>query len=94
MKTALTLLALAAVLAASAVLLHEGLSIGDGPVDMGTHGVLALAIGMGGTILVGCGLMFLLFYSHRRGYDDAADEWYRRHGGEDRRRMKDGVTEE
>ena len=61
MKTVLTLLAMAAFLAVSALLLWRGLSIGEGPVDMGSHGVVALVLGMGGTILVGGGLMFLLF---------------------------------
>lgn len=89
MKTVLTLLVLAGVLAAAVLLLLEGLSIGGDSVDMGVHGVLALVIGMGGTLLLGCGLMFLLFHSNRRGYDEEADRWYRGRAGERRRKSGD-----
>jgi hypothetical protein len=34
-------------------------------------GWVAMGIGVVLTIAVGCGLMFLIFYSNRHGYDDA-----------------------
>jgi hypothetical protein len=39
---------------------------------MGFHGWLAMILGIVFTIVVGCGLMGLMFYSSRHGYDDAA----------------------
>jgi uncharacterized BrkB/YihY/UPF0761 family membrane protein len=47
-------------------------SMGDNGA-MDGNGIAALIIGGAGTLLVGGGLMALLFYSSRRGYDDAAD---------------------
>lgn len=41
-------------------------------VDIGFHGYMALGLGIGLTMLLGVGLMSLVFYSSRRGYDDAA----------------------
>lgn len=40
---------------------------------MNGNGMAALIIGGIGTLLLGGGLMALVFYSSRRGYDDAAD---------------------
>jgi uncharacterized integral membrane protein len=34
------------------------------------HGLVALLLGIVITLVVGCGLMALVFYSSRRGYDD------------------------
>jgi hypothetical protein len=48
------------------------MSIGGGP-GMNGNGVAALVIGGIGTLVLGGGLMALVFYSSRRGYDDAAD---------------------
>lgn len=39
---------------------------------MPDYGYWALAGGVFASLLVGCGLMALVFYSHRYGYDDAA----------------------
>ncbi|WP_207480705.1 hypothetical protein [Arenibaculum pallidiluteum] len=39
------------------------------------HGYVALALGALGSLVVGGGLMFLVFFSARRGYDDAPGEW-------------------
>ena len=39
-------------------------------VGMSGHGFLAMALGVGFTILVAAGLMALLFYSNRHGHDD------------------------
>lgn len=36
------------------------------------HGMVALGLGVGLTLLLGIGLMSLVYFSHRRGYDDEA----------------------
>jgi hypothetical protein len=41
-------------------------------VEIGFHGYLALGLGAGITILLWVGLMSLVFFSSRRGYDDEA----------------------
>ncbi|MCC6921287.1 MAG: hypothetical protein IT548_19000 [Alphaproteobacteria bacterium] len=38
--------------------------------EIGAHGIIALVLGILGSLVVGCGLMVLVFYSSRRGYDD------------------------
>jgi len=43
-------------------------NIGD--VAIGLHGRLAMALGAALTLFLGAGLMFLVFFSSRRGYDD------------------------
>jgi hypothetical protein len=40
--------------------------------DIGFHGGLALILGVGASVIVGGGLMALVFISARRGYDDDA----------------------
>ena len=37
---------------------------------MGFHGWLAMILGVVFTVIVGCGLMGLMFYSSRYGYDE------------------------
>ena len=44
----------------------------SGP-PMPVAGYLAMALGIGFSLVVGCGLMALLFYSARHGYDDPFD---------------------
>lgn len=39
-------------------------------IDIGFHGTLALILGAGASLLVGGGLMLLVFLSSRRGFDD------------------------
>jgi hypothetical protein len=51
-------------------------------VEMGKHGWIALGLGTFFSLLVGCGLMALMFFSSRSGYDDAADPFRRREGGD------------
>ena len=52
---------------------HMWMSIGnDGP-GMNANGMTALILGGIGTLALGGGLMALVFYSSRRGYDEAAD---------------------
>jgi len=41
---------------------------------MGFHGWLAMILGIVFTLLVGCGLMALMFYSSRHGCDEAASD--------------------
>lgn len=43
-----------------------------GAVEMGMHGWIALVLGALATLLLGAGLMALVFHSARRGYDDRA----------------------
>lgn len=64
--------AIAGLLALSviAVAVYLWLSLGD--VDMGMAGWLSLIGGGLATFGLGAGLMALLFYSHRAGFDDAA----------------------
>ncbi len=38
--------------------------------EIGVHGYIALGLGALFTLLIGGGLMALVFYSHRHGYDD------------------------
>jgi hypothetical protein len=42
-------------------------------VQMSVHGYAAMIRGIVFTLLVGCGLMGLLFYSNRHGYDEPPD---------------------
>ena len=44
-----------------------------GDVEISFHGMLALALGVIVTLGLGIGLMALVFYSNRRGYDDRAN---------------------
>jgi hypothetical protein len=44
----------------------------EGP-DIPMEGYVAMAAGVIFTLIVGVGLMSLVFYSRRHGYDDAAD---------------------
>jgi len=45
---------------------------------MSIHGWIALGLGVFFSVVVGCGLMALMFYSSRRGYDERASEISRR----------------
>jgi len=49
-----------------------------GDVEMSTHGWIAMGLGTFFSLLIGCGLMALMFYSNRSGHDDAADPFRRR----------------
>jgi hypothetical protein len=42
-----------------------------GDVQMSIHGWIALGLGTFFSLAIGCGLMALMFYSSRSGYDDA-----------------------
>ncbi|MDR6659449.1 hypothetical protein AB7813_13970 [Tardiphaga sp. 20_F10_N6_6] len=44
--------------------------------EMSIHGWIALALGTVFSLVIGCGLMALMFYSNRSGYDDTANtDW-------------------
>ena len=58
-------------IAAVVLTLHIWNSIGDG--GMSGNGVMALVLGAVGSLVLGGGLMALVFISARKGYDDAAD---------------------
>ena len=69
MKTFFTLIILLGFLAVSAAFGYwVWTELGD--VKMSRHGWIALTLGTVVTFLVGAGLMTLVFFSHRRGYDD------------------------
>ena len=44
-------------------------------VEIGTHGWIALGLGTFFSLIIGCGLMALVFYSSRHGYDEAVDKF-------------------
>ncbi len=69
MKLLLLALALGALLA-GAVGIAAYSWWGLAGVDIGVHGVLALALGVGLSLALGIGLMSLVFYSNRHGHDD------------------------
>lgn len=69
--TLLTLIVLFGLLAASLLVAWRAWQA-LGEVEIGLHGWLALALGVVATAGLGTGLMTLLWYSHRRGYDERA----------------------
>jgi hypothetical protein len=61
--------ALLGILAASIWLaVHTWTSVGGPPMPI--HGTIAMTLGIVFSLVVGCGLMTLVFYSSRHGYDD------------------------
>jgi len=66
----------AAVIAVLAVLLLAALLTAiyfwwsQSDVDISLHGLIALTLGCVLSLVLGGGLMFLVFYSNRRGHDD------------------------
>jgi hypothetical protein len=72
-RSAGTLIVLLGLLAASTgVALWAWHEIGE--VAISGHGLIALGLGVVLTLLVGVGLMTLLFFSARRGYDERAHQ--------------------
>lgn len=57
---------------AIATVLAVNLWAGTGDVAMSVHGYIAMAVGAVATLALGGGLMALVFFSSRHGYDDAA----------------------
>jgi hypothetical protein len=60
-----------ALLAASIWFAYDIWSADEGP-PMPATGYLALGLGVFFSLVVGCGLMALVFYSNRHGYDERA----------------------
>jgi hypothetical protein len=50
----------------------------SGDVVMDKHGWIALGLGTFFSLVIGCGLMALMFFSSRSGHDDAADPFAKR----------------
>ncbi|MCK1395355.1 hypothetical protein [Bradyrhizobium sp. 1] len=67
MRTLLVILLLG-MLAAVGYFAYSAMSVEGEPLP--TEGYVALALGAGFSIVVGIGLMMLLFFSSRRGYDE------------------------
>jgi hypothetical protein len=53
-------------------------------VPMDKHGWIALGLGTFFSLLIGCGLMALMFFSNRSGHDDVADPFRTREPPADR----------
>lgn len=68
-STVLLVVALLALLAGAATFAYFGLIAGPGT-SLGVHGWTAMALGTFFTLVVGIGLMALVFYSNRHGYDE------------------------
>ncbi len=64
----LLIIVLLGLLAAVGYFVYSAMTIEGGPIP--TEGYVALALGAGFSVLVGIGLMMLLFFSSRRGYDE------------------------
>ena len=64
------LVVLMSLLAATVVIATTGWSLGSGT-DVPASGYVALALGVVFSLAVGFGLMALVFYSSRRGYDES-----------------------
>jgi hypothetical protein len=64
-----TIAVLLAILAATIWLGYEGWTRGQ-DVQMSNHGYIAMALGIFFSLVVGIGLMTLVFYSSRAGYDE------------------------
>ena len=74
MHTALVIIVLGSLLAVSiafAVFIWNDL----GDVEMSGHGIAALVLGVVVTMGLGGGLMWLVFYSARKGHDDDASDY-------------------
>ncbi len=59
------------ILAAAVAFAYRGLTF-DSDFQMPAVGYIALGFGVFFSVILGVGLMFLVFYSSRAGYDDAA----------------------
>ena len=68
--TWIVLTVLSLLLVATGVIAYLGWSVGDA--DVPTSGYVAMGFGVIFSLLVGIGLMALLFYSSRKGYDEPA----------------------
>jgi Na+-driven multidrug efflux pump len=71
MRKFLVIIPLLALLAASVWFALYAWTAIEGP-PMPVEGHVAMWLGIVFSLVIGCGLMALVFYSSRRGYDDAA----------------------
>jgi hypothetical protein len=69
MRKLALILPLLALLAASVWFAYYVWATDEGP-PMPTTGYVAMALGILFSVVIGCGLMALVFYSHRHGYDE------------------------
>lgn len=76
---AAVILAVLGLLVVTVVWAASAWSIGN-DIEMGKHGSIALGLGTFFSLLIGCGLMTLMFYSSRSGHDDAADPFRHKEG--------------
>lgn len=65
----LTLAALVGLLLLAIVFMVVGWDVPEGGTPMSTNGWIAMIVGIVATLALGGGLMFLVFYSNRRGHD-------------------------
>jgi hypothetical protein len=79
MGTRILVVVLFAVLAAAIYVGYAGW-VETEPVEIPTYAYVALGFGTFFTLLVGCGLMALVFYSSRKGYDEPAQRETDRRG--------------
>jgi hypothetical protein len=70
-------LAIVGLLILTVVWVISAWSIG-GDIQMDKHGWIALGLGTFFSLLIGCGLMALMFFSIRSGHDEAADPFRRK----------------
>lgn len=73
MGRALLIATLLALLAGASYVLIAGWNI-ESDVQMSAHGYIAMALGIFLSLAVGIGLMALVFYSSRHGYDEPPHE--------------------
>jgi len=70
MGKVLVMLALLGLLGAAIWLAVVGWTLGADSVEISGHGYAAMALGIVLSLVVGCGLMALTFYSSRAGHDE------------------------
>jgi uncharacterized membrane protein required for colicin V production len=63
------IIVLLSLLAATGFIVYLGWTLGDG-IEVSRAGYVAMALGVLFSLAVGCGLMALLFYSSRSGFDE------------------------
>jgi hypothetical protein len=79
MRVWATISVLLALLAAAVYVAYVGWNLTD--VTMPVTGYVAMVLGIVFSVILGAGLMALMFYSTRHGFDDAPSEFYTsRHG--------------
>lgn len=72
LRPALLLIAALGTILVTAVVLAVDVWSSAGDTGMSVHGYVAMALGIAATLALGGGLMALVFFSSRRGYDEAA----------------------